>query len=96
MAALGNHITQRGSCGGYLLADPALPFYFGRQWLLTDNQKLAGLHLTELWRLFAEPYNDFFEFLPLREFSYWFDIKLFGLNPVAFRLHNIILGAEVD
>jgi hypothetical protein len=55
------------------------------------NGKLSGLHPGELWRLFAEPYNDFSEFLPLRDLSYWFDITLFGLNPAAFRLHNIIL-----
>jgi hypothetical protein len=55
------------------------------------NGKLSGLHPGELWRLFAEPYNDFSEFLPLRDFSYWFDITLFGLNPAAFRLQNIIL-----
>jgi protein O-mannosyl-transferase len=55
------------------------------------NTKLAGLHPDELWRLFTGPYNDFSEFLPLRDLSYWFDISLFGLNPAAFRLHNIIL-----
>jgi tetratricopeptide (TPR) repeat protein len=54
------------------------------------NTKLAGLHLSELWRLLTEPYNPM-EFLPLRDLSYWFDIKLFGLNPAAFRAHNIIL-----
>lgn len=55
------------------------------------NTKLTGLHLSELWRLFTEPYNDFSEFLPLRDLSYWFDITLFGLNSAAFRVHNIIL-----
>jgi hypothetical protein len=58
---------------------------------IPQNTKLAGLHLSELWRLFTEPYNTAFEFLPLRELSYWFDITLFGLNPAAFRVHNIIL-----
>jgi len=58
---------------------------------LIENTKLAALHLTELWRLFTEPYNDLSEFLPLRELSYWCDIKLFGLNPSAFRVHNILL-----
>lgn len=57
---------------------------------LTGNTKLAGLRLTELWRLFTEPYN-IYEFLPLRDFSYWFDIALFGLAPSAFRVHNILL-----
>lgn len=57
---------------------------------LTGNTKLLELHLSELWRLFAEPYNKY-ELLPLRDLSYWFDITLFGLNPSAFRIHNIIL-----
>jgi protein O-mannosyl-transferase len=43
-----------------------------------------------LWRLFTEPYNSY-EFLPLRDLSYWFDIRLFGLTPSAFRVHNILL-----
>ena len=55
------------------------------------NQKLAGLHFAELWRLFTEPYNDLSEFLPLRDLSYWFDMKMFGLAPAAFRMHNILL-----
>jgi hypothetical protein len=58
---------------------------------ITENTKLAGLHFTELWRLFIEPYNRYSEFLPLRDLSYWFDITLFGLNSAAFRVHNIIL-----
>ena len=57
---------------------------------ITNNTKLAGLHLTELWRLFIEPHNSY-EFLPLRDLSYWFDITLFGFNPPAFRIHNILL-----
>jgi tetratricopeptide (TPR) repeat protein len=58
---------------------------------IMENTKLLGLQPTELWRLFIEPYNRYSEFLPLRELSYWFDITLFGLNPAAFRMHNIIL-----
>lgn len=58
---------------------------------ITQNTKLAGLHLSELWRLFTEPYNTASEFLPLRELSYWLDMSLFGKDPAAFRLHNIIL-----
>ncbi|MBI3481021.1 MAG: hypothetical protein HY016_11810 [Nitrosomonadales bacterium] len=57
---------------------------------ITENSKLLGLHFSELWRLFVEPYNKY-EFLPLRDLSYWFDITLFDLNPAAFRVHNIIL-----
>lgn len=67
------------------------PFISDDELYLFENTRLAKLHLTELWRLFTEPYNYFSEFLPLRELSYWFDIQLFGLNPAEFRLHNIIL-----
>lgn len=67
------------------------PFISDDEAYITENTKLAGLHLTDLWRLFVEPYNSFSEFLPLRDLSYWFDITLFGLTPSPFRLHNILL-----
>ncbi len=67
------------------------PFISDDGYYITKNTRLAGLHLTELWRLFTKPYNVFSEFLPLRDLSYWLDMTLFGLNPAAFRLHNIIL-----
>lgn len=67
------------------------PFILDDIGYITWNTKLAGLHPTDLWRLFTEPYNDYSEFLPLRDLSYWLDITLFGLTPAAFRLHNIIL-----
>ncbi|MBI3481016.1 MAG: hypothetical protein HY016_11785 [Nitrosomonadales bacterium] len=72
---------------------PALhyPFVSDDTGYVTENAKLAALRFPELWRLFTGPYNDFAEFLPLRELSYWFDITLFGLNPAAFRIHNIVL-----
>ncbi len=57
---------------------------------ILNNVKLAGLRYLDLWKLFVEPYNPM-EFLPLRDFSYWMDIALFGINPIAFRIHNIIL-----
>jgi len=58
---------------------------------IVTNKGLAELRLTELWRLLVEPYNVGFEFLPLRDLSYWIDIALFGQNPAALRLHNILL-----
>lgn len=67
------------------------PFISDDRIQIENNAKLAGLHAAELWRLFTEPYNAASEFLPLRDLSYWCDIALFGLNPAAFRLHNIIL-----
>jgi len=67
------------------------PFIMDDIGYISWNTKLAGLHLTELWRLIVEPYNGYSEFLPLRDFSYWVDIQIFGLNPAAFRLHNMLL-----
>jgi len=67
------------------------PFVSDDRIQIEGNAKLAELHPTELWRLFAEPYNAASEFLPLRDFSYWLDLKLFGLNPAAFHAHNIVL-----
>ena len=72
---------------------PALhyPFISDDSGYVTENTKLAGVQPTGLWRIFTEPYNDFSEFLPMRDLSYWIDITLSGLNPAAFRVHSIIL-----
>ena len=66
------------------------PFVSDDEPYITWNAKLASLQFPDLWRVFIEPYNPY-EFLPLRDISYWFDITFFGLNPSAFRVHNIIL-----
>jgi hypothetical protein len=58
---------------------------------ITHNTKLSELPLTQLWRLFVEPFNMYSEFLPLRELSYRLDMALFGINAPAFRLENILL-----
>ena len=58
---------------------------------LVWNTRLAELQLSGLWQLLVEPYNDVHEFLPLRDLSYWLDMKLFGLTSSAFRLNNIFL-----
>ena len=67
------------------------PFVFDDKVYIILNAKLSGLNPSELWRLFTEPYNLLREFLPLRELSYWFDMKVFGLSPSVFRSHNIFL-----
>ncbi|MES1982981.1 MAG: hypothetical protein V4443_10975 [Pseudomonadota bacterium] len=66
------------------------PFIADDNDYLITNSKLAALPAAELWRLLVEPYNPW-EFLPLRDLSYWLDLTLFGLNPMAFRVHNIVL-----
>jgi hypothetical protein len=77
------------AAGAYLQALNA-PFVSDDSFYITGNYKLASLQFSELWRLLAEPFNPY-EFLPLRDFSYWLDINLFGTNPAAFRLHNLVL-----
>jgi len=67
------------------------PFMSDDVTYIEENAKLAGLQFHELWRLLVEPYNSFFEFLPIRDLSYWIDVKLFGLNPFFFRMHSIFL-----
>ena len=67
------------------------PFISDDLLYIVYNKKLNELQLSELWRLLVEPYNPSFEFLPLRDFSYWIDIALFGQNPAALRWHNILL-----
>ncbi len=59
---------------------------------VVNNAKLASLHLAGLWKIFIEPFNPY-EFLPLRDLSYWIDMSLFGMTPSAFRLQNIFLYA---
>jgi protein O-mannosyl-transferase len=77
------------ACGAFLQA-LNFPFVSDDSFYISGNTKLAGLRFTELWRLLVEPYNPY-EFLPLRDFSYWIDISLFGMTPAAFRLHNLLL-----
>jgi hypothetical protein len=68
------------------------PFVSDDSFYITGNAKLAALPVVELWRLFTEPFNPY-EFLPLRDLSYWFDLTLFGGSPAAFRLDNFVLYA---
>ena len=67
------------------------PFIYDDKVYISDNPALAGLRWTELWRIFTQPYNSAFEFLPLRDLSFWIEINLFGQNPSAFRIDNILL-----
>jgi len=67
------------------------PFLIDDASYTIENHELSVLHLSELWRLFIRPYNEFGEFLPLRDLSYWIDLQLSGTNPAAYRVHNIIL-----
>ena len=84
-------LVSMAVAGGVYLQALNYPFISDDKIYILDGAKLARLHLAELWRLFTGPYNDFSEFLPLRDLSYWIDMSLFGPNPSAFRAHNILL-----
>jgi hypothetical protein len=83
-------ISAAIAVAGYLQA-LNYPFISDDIRYITENTKLAELPLPQLWRLFTEPYNAFAEFLPLRDLTYWLELTLFGLNPTAFRMTNIVL-----
>jgi len=67
------------------------PYFSDDITYLPENAKLIGLQFSGLWRLFTEPYNCCYEYLPLRDFSYWLDINTFGFTPAASRIQNIVL-----
>lgn len=67
------------------------PFISDDNFYIVHNQMLTEQRLAQIWPFFVKPYNPVREFLPLRDMSYWFDLTLFGKNPAAFRVHNILL-----
>ena len=77
--------------GSYLQAF-SYPFIFDDSVFITNNSRLATLPWYQLWRVFTEPYNTVFEFLPLRDLSFWLDMALSGqASPSVPRLDNILL-----
>lgn len=68
------------------------PFVSDDNVYITTNAALADLPWTELWQLFVQSYNPW-EFLPLRDLSYWMEMTWFGTDPSVFRTSNIILYA---
>jgi tetratricopeptide (TPR) repeat protein len=46
-----------------------------------------ALQRATFWQILTQRVNAF-EFLPLRDLTYWLDWQLFGASPLAFRLHN--------
>lgn len=54
------------------------------------NERLQAMTLLDSWKLFFTRTNNY-EFLPIRDFSYLIDFSMFGLNPVGFHLHNILI-----
>lgn len=77
--------------GGLLLAVLALPLAGGFVGddgaYVMENVVLRGLSWSELGQLFTSPRNPY-EFLPLRDLTYWIDWQLFGAAPLGYKLHN--------
>jgi tetratricopeptide (TPR) repeat protein len=59
---------------------------------VVGNDALRSIPVWRLWSFFGGPTNPY-EFLPIRDMSYRFDIALFGLNPLGYHLHNLLLYA---
>ena len=55
----------------------------------TRNKILPTLDVAHLWRLLVERANDW-EFLPVRDFTYWLDMNLIGHDANAFHIGNLV------
>jgi hypothetical protein len=53
------------------------------------NQFLREAPWTDLYKLFLKPQNPW-EFLPLRDFTYWLDFRLYGDETSGFHVTNLI------
>ncbi len=71
---------------------PALntPFFTDDIIYLVDNLALQSAPLSAPWQFFTGATNRW-EYLPVRDLSYALDLALFGLQPLVFRLHNLLL-----
>lgn len=94
--AFGQCVLLLAICSIYLYL-PALDFSFVADdhiYLALNNTFLYKLPASELWRLAIQRANPW-EFLPLRDFTYWLDINLFGLDADGFHASNLIWYALV-
>lgn len=48
----------------------------------------TALQAAPVWRVLVERMNEY-EFLPLRDLTYWIDWRLFGDRPLPYHLHNL-------
>jgi hypothetical protein len=71
---------------------PALDYSFVADdgtYLGIRNNRLLALGTGDLWRLLTEPMNPW-EYLPVRDLTYWFDARVFGVFPDGFHAMNIV------
>ena len=57
-------------------------------YLAYANRFLRAAHWSELYQIFLRPANPI-EFLPLRDFTYWLDFRLYGDEPSGFHVTNL-------
>lgn len=65
------------------------PFYSDDQVYILNNSLITALPLEQLWRLFTPIHH--IEFLPIRDLSFYLDYKLFGDNPLGYKIHNLLI-----
>lgn len=83
------HLLTLGICFLYL---PAIDYTFFSDdhfYLALKNRLIYELPASELWRLLVERANPW-EFLPVRDFSYWLDVVVFGYEAEGFHASNLI------
>jgi len=86
VAAAGTALLAYGPCLG-------APFFIVDDYqYVAANSRLQGIPPGEWWRIFTSRTNPW-EYLPVRDLSFRLDLAIFGLKPVAFRLHNLLLYA---
>lgn len=59
-------------------------------YLAFSNHQLRGMNWSGLYQLLLRPANPW-EFLPVRDFSYWLDLQLFGDDGFGFHLSNFCI-----
>jgi hypothetical protein len=70
------------ACTDFFFADDDI-------YLAFTNRFLRELPWSDLLLLLQQPANSW-EFLPLRDFSYWLDFRLYNGDPIGFHLTNIL------
>ncbi len=60
------------------------------QLYISNNDALKNLQLENLLDIIYGSTNTY-EYLPLRDLSYWIDIQLFGMDTFGYHAHNIII-----
>lgn len=66
--------------------------FFTDDFVYVEGNESLQVPLSQFWKLFVSRANTF-EYLPIRDLSYWLDTKLFGNEPMGYHAHNLLLYA---